>query len=171
MIRFIMGYFYTIFILSHMLKVCLLKEKRQSWLQPLIKWYWEEMAYEDTKDLSGWNAYIPLILSIGMPYYQGGYNMNHRQVSSAQTNRTQVLTWEKHISTIPVLVELGACSWLGWIALETSFLKSQRSLKIEFGVENYGIFREVTCAVFQSYWSAINFRSSAASWQCHRSAQ
>jgi hypothetical protein len=32
-----------------------------------------------------------LILSIGMSYYQGGCNMNHRQVSSAQTNQTREL--------------------------------------------------------------------------------
>jgi hypothetical protein len=156
---------------SHMLNVCLLKEKRQSWLQPLMKWYWEEMVYEDIEDSSGWNAYVLLILSIGMSYYQGGCNTNHIQVSSAQTNRTKVLTWEKHISTIPELVDLGACSWLSWIALGTSFLESLRSLKIEFRVESYGIFREVTCAVFQSYGSAANFRSSATSWQCHGSAQ
>jgi len=54
---------------------------------------WEEIVYEDIEDSSGWNGYILWILSIGMPYYQGGSNMNHRQVSSAQTNRTQVLTW------------------------------------------------------------------------------
>ena len=28
---------------------------------------WEEMAYEDIEDSSGWNGYILLILSIGMP--------------------------------------------------------------------------------------------------------
>ena len=32
---------------------------------------WEEMAYEDIEDSSGWNGYILLILSIGMSYYQG----------------------------------------------------------------------------------------------------
>ena len=31
-----------------------------------------------------------------MPYYQGRCNTNYWQVSSAQTNQTQVLTWEKH---------------------------------------------------------------------------
>jgi hypothetical protein len=46
---------------------------------------------------------------------------------------------------------------LGWIALETSFMKSPRSLKTEFGVKSYGIFREVTCAVSWSYGSAANF--------------
>ena len=55
-----------------MLKVYLLEEMRQRWLQPLMKWYWEEMAYEDIEDSSGWNGYILLILSIGMSYYQGG---------------------------------------------------------------------------------------------------
>ena len=55
------------------------QKKRESWLRPLMKLYWEEMAYEDIEDSSGWNGYILLILSIGMPYYQGGCNMNHRQ--------------------------------------------------------------------------------------------
>jgi hypothetical protein len=50
------------------------------------------MAYEDIEDPSSQNGYFLLILSIGMPYYQGGRNTNHRQVSSAQINRTQVLT-------------------------------------------------------------------------------
>jgi hypothetical protein len=109
---------------------------------------WEEMAYEDIENSSGWNGYILLILSIGMLYYQGGCNTNYRQVSSAQINRTQVLTWEKHIIITPAFVNLGACSWLGWIALETSFPKSPRSLKTEFGVKSYGVFREVTYAVF-----------------------
>ena len=148
-----------------MLKVCLLEEMTQSWLQPLMKWYWEEMAYEDIEDSSGWNSYILLILSINMPYYQGGYNTNHRQVWSAQTNQTQVLTLEKHISKTPTLVDLGACSWLGWTTLETSFPESPRSLKIEFRVKRYGVFREVTCAVFQSYGSAVNFHGSAAPMQ------
>jgi hypothetical protein len=57
-----------------------------------MKRYWEEMVYEDIEDSSGWNSYILLILSIGMSYYQGGCNTNLRQVLSAQTNRTQVLT-------------------------------------------------------------------------------
>ena len=96
------------------------------------------MAYEDIEDSSGWNGYILLILSIGMPYYQRGCNTNHRQVSIAQTNRTQVLTWERHISTTPALVDFGACSWLDWIAIETSFPESPRSLKTEFGVKSYG---------------------------------
>ena len=139
---------------SHMLKVWLLEEVRQSWLQPLMKWYWEEMAYEDIEDSSGWNGYIILILSIGMSYYQGGCNTNHRQVSSAQTNWTQVLIWEKHISITLSLVYLGPFSWLGWISLEISFPESPRSLKTEFGVKSYGVFREVTYAVLGSYGSA-----------------
>ena len=145
---------------------CLLKERRQSWLQPLMKWYWEEMAYKDIEDSSGWNGYILLILSIGMPYYQGGCNTNHRQISSAQTNRTQVLIWEKTLSTTPALVDLGACSLLGWIALETSFPDSPRSPKMEFRVKSYDVFREVTSVVFQSCGSAANFRSSATPRQC-----
>ena len=39
---------------------------------------WEEMAYEDIEDSSGWNGYILLILSIGIAYYQEGCNTNHR---------------------------------------------------------------------------------------------
>jgi hypothetical protein len=39
-----------------------------------MKWYWEEMTYEDIEDSSDWNGYILLILSIGMPYYKEGYN-------------------------------------------------------------------------------------------------
>ena len=97
-----------------------------------------------------------------MPYYQGGCNTNHRQVSSAQTNRTQVLTWQKHFSTTLALIDVGACSLLGWIALETSFLESPRSLKTEFGVKSYGIFCEVAYVVFQNCDSATNFCSSAA---------
>ena len=98
---------------SHMLKVCLLEEMTQSWLQPLMKWYWEEMAYKDIEDSSGWIGYILLILSIGMPYYQRGCNTNHRQVSSAQTNRTQVLTWDKHLALHLRLLILGLV--LRWI--------------------------------------------------------
>jgi hypothetical protein len=45
-----------------------------------------------------------------MSYYQGGCNMNHRQVSSAQTNRTQVLTWEKHLALHLHLLILGLFS-------------------------------------------------------------
>jgi hypothetical protein len=44
------------------------------------------------------------------------------------TNRTQVLTWEKTLSSAPALVDLGACSLLGWIVLETSFPESPWSL-------------------------------------------
>ena len=36
-----------------------------------MKWYWEEMAYEDIEYSSDLNGYILLILSIGMSYYQG----------------------------------------------------------------------------------------------------
>jgi len=71
---------------NHMLKASLLKEMRQRWLQTIMKWYWEEMTYENIEDSSGWNSYILFILSIGMLYYQGGCNKNHRQISSAQTN-------------------------------------------------------------------------------------
>jgi hypothetical protein len=149
---------------SNMLKVWLLEEVRQSWLQPLMKWIWEEMIYEDIEDSSDWNSYILLILNIGMSYYQEECNTNHRQVSSAQTNQTQVLTWEKTLSTTPALSDLEACPWLGWIALATSFLESLRSLKTEFKVESYGVFCEVTCAVFQSCGSAVNFHSSTAPW-------
>ena len=53
----------------------------------------------------------------------------------------------KHISTTLALVDLGACSLLGWITLKTSFLESPRSLKTEFGVESYGVFCEVTVDV------------------------
>jgi hypothetical protein len=141
-----------------MLKIYLLKERRQSWLQPLMKRYWEEMVYKDTEDSNGWNGYILLILSINMSYYQWGCNTNLRQVSSDQTNRTQVLTWEKTLSTAPALVDLGACSVLGWIALETSFLESPRSLKTEFEVKSYGVFCEVTCAVSGSCGSATPYR-------------
>jgi hypothetical protein len=63
------------------------------------------------------------------------------------------------------LFHLGACTLLGWIALETGFSKSLRSLKMEFGVKSYGVFREVTCDVFQSCGSAANFHSSAAPQQ------
>jgi hypothetical protein len=68
------------------------------------------MAYEDIKDSSGWISYILFILSIGMSYYQGGCNSNHRQVSSAQTNRTQVLTLEKHLPLHLHLLILGLFS-------------------------------------------------------------
>ena len=103
-----------------------------------------------------------MILSIGMSYYQGGCNTNHRQVSSAQTNQTQVLTWEKHISTTLAFIDFRACSWLGWIALETSFPESLRSLKTEFGVKRYDVFREVTCAVSESCGSTTHKGGSAA---------
>jgi hypothetical protein len=150
---------------SHMLKVCLLKERRQSWLQPLMKRYWEEMLYEDTKDSSGWNSYILLILYIGMSYYQWGCNTNLRQVSSAQTNRTQVLIWEETLSTAPALFDLRACSLQGWISLETSFPESPRSLKMEFGIKSYGIFREMTYAISGSCGSATNSWGSAAPYR------
>jgi hypothetical protein len=154
---------------SHMLKVWLLEEVTQSLLQPLMKWIWEEMVYEDIEDSSRWNSYILLLWSIGLSYYQGGCNTNHKQVSSARTNQTQVLTWEKTLSTTPALSDLEAYSWLGWISLETIFLESSRSLKTKFRVKSYDIFCEVTYAVFQSYSSATNFRSSVAPWQCRRS--
>ena len=141
------------------------KEERNL-IETLMKWYWEEMAYEDIEYSSGWNDYILLILSIGTSYYQGGCNTNHRQVSSAQTNQTQMLTWEKTLSTPPALSDLGACSPQSWIALETSFPEIPRSLKTEFGVKSYGVFNELTCAVSRSCDSAANFRSSAAPWQC-----
>ena len=53
-----------------------------------MKRYWEEISYEYTQDSSGGlNGFILLILSIDMLYYQRGCNMNHKQVSSAQTNK------------------------------------------------------------------------------------
>ena len=64
--------------------------------------------------------------------------------------------------TTLTLVDLWDFSWLGWIALETSFPKSLRSLKMEFGVKRYDIFREVTCAVSESYDSAAHKGGSAA---------
>ena len=74
--------------------------------------------------------------------------MNDRQVSSAQTNQTQVLTLEKTLSTAPTQVDLGACSLQGWIDLKISFLKSPRSLQTEFGVKRYGFFHKMTYVVF-----------------------
>ena len=66
---------------------------------------WEEMAYEDIEDSSGSNGYILLILSIGMSYYQGGCNMNHRQVSSAQTTSSILKFTAKTVYTtlLPLL--------------------------------------------------------------------
>ena len=58
--------------------------------------------------------------------------------------------------TTLVLVDLWDFSWLGWIALETSFPETPRSLKAEFGVKRYDVFREVTCAVSESYGSAAH---------------
>ena len=51
---------------------------------------------------------------------------------------------------------------MGWIALETSFPESPRSLKMEFEVKRYDVFREVTCAVSESYGSAAHKGGSAA---------
>ena len=147
---------------SHMLKVCLLKERRQSWLQPLVKWYWEEMAYEDIEDSSGWNGYILLIFSIGMPCYQGRCNTNHWQVSSAQTNQIQVLTWEKHNDATLALVGFGAFYLLGWKALETSFPESPRSPKTEFGVKSYGFFRMVIYPVLKTRGGSARLRGGSA---------
>jgi hypothetical protein len=59
---------------------------RQRWSQPLVKWYCEEMTYEDIEDIGGQIIYIFLILNIGMPYYQGGCSTNYIQALSAQTN-------------------------------------------------------------------------------------
>jgi hypothetical protein len=145
---------------SQMLKLCLLKEMRQSWLQPLMKWIWEEMTYEDIEDPSGWNGYIEYMYAV----LSKGMYTNHKQVSSAQTNQTQVLTWEKTLITAPALFDLRVCSWLGWIALETSFRESPRSLKTEFGVKSYDIFCEVTYAVFQSCGSAAPVQIITASF-------
>ena len=64
--------------------------------------------------------------------------------------------------TILALVDIWDFSWLDWIALETSFPKSPRSLKTEFGVKRYDVFREVTCAVSKSYGSAAHKGSSAS---------
>ena len=60
-----------------------------------------------------------------MLFYQGGYNTNHRQVSSAQTNRTPSANMRETLGTTLSHVDIWACSWLGWIALETSFWKAQ----------------------------------------------
>ena len=60
------------------------------------------------------------------------------------------------------LIDLWDFSWLGWIALETSFPESSRSLKTEFGVKRYDVFREVTCAVSESCGSAAHKGGSAA---------
>jgi hypothetical protein len=115
---------------SHVLKVCLLEKMRQRWLQPLMKSYWEEKAYEDIEDSSGWNGFILLILTIGMSYYQGWCNTNCRKVSSAQTNRIPSANMRETHRTTLALVDLWTCFWLGWIALETGFLESLGSLKI-----------------------------------------
>ena len=131
---------------------------KQRWLQPLMKRYWEEMAYEDIEDSSGWNSYILLILSIGMSYYQGGCNTNRWQVSSAQTNQTQVLTLEKHNDTTLALVGFGAFYLLGWKALETSFPESPRSPKTEFGVKSYGFFRMVIYVVLKTHSGSTRLR-------------
>ena len=64
--------------------------------------------------------------------------------------------------TTLALVDLWDFSWLGWIALETSFPESPRSLKTEFGVKRYDVFREVTCAVSESYGSAAHKGGSTA---------
>jgi len=64
--------------------------------------------------------------------------------------------------TTLTLVDLWDFSWLGWIALETSFPKSPRSLKTEFGVKRYDVFREVTYAVSESCGSAAHKGGSAA---------
>ena len=86
---------------------------------------WEKMAYEDIEDSSGWNGYILLILSIGMPYYQGGCNTNHRQVSSAQTNQTHVLTWEKNLSQhLNFLILRLVVGW-AWYPSKQAFRKVQ----------------------------------------------
>jgi len=140
-----------------MLKGSLLKEMRQRWFQPLMKWYREEMTYKYIEDLSSWNDYILLILNKGVLYYKKGWNMKHRQVSSAQTNWTQVLTWEKHNRTTFALVDLGAFFLVGVISLEIRFSGSPRSLKSEFRVKCYGVFHEMTHDVFQSYISAAHF--------------
>jgi len=60
------------------------------------------------------------------------------------------------------LIDLWDFSWLGWIALETSFPESPRSLKTEFRVKRYDVFGEVTCAVSESYGSAAHKGDSAA---------
>jgi hypothetical protein len=81
-----------------------------------------------------------------MPYYQGGYNTNHRQVSSAQTNRTQVLTREKHLALHLHLLILGLFS----AGLGNPRNKLFRMSKItENGVRSkkLWLFREMTCAV------------------------
>ena len=64
--------------------------------------------------------------------------------------------------TTLALVDLWDFSWLGWIALETSFLESLRSLKTEFGVKRYDVLREVTCVVSESCGSAAHKGGSAA---------
>jgi hypothetical protein len=45
-------------------------------LATLMNIHWEDMTYEDTKDSSGWNRHILLILSIDMSYYQERWNTN-----------------------------------------------------------------------------------------------
>ena len=59
---------------------------------------------------------------------------------------------------------------MGWIALKTSFLESPRSLKMEFRVKSYGVFREVTCAVFRAttvarIFAPVLHRGSTVGWR------
>jgi hypothetical protein len=90
---------------------------RETWLQALMKIYWEEMAYEGIKDSSGWNRHILLMLSsIGMSYYQAVATWIVRQVTSAQTNRSPTANMRETTAQHLHLLILG-CSWLGWISL------------------------------------------------------
>ena len=150
---------------------CMFAQREETKLiATLYEAIWEEMAYEDIEDSSSWNVYIQLILSIGMPYYQGGCNTNHRQVSSAQTNQTQVLIWEKHNDTTLAL-GFGACSLMGWKALETSFLESPKLPKTEFGVKSYGFFHMVICAVLKTHRGSASLRGGFGMWRLHPCAQ
>jgi hypothetical protein len=115
-------------------------------------------------------GYILLIFSIGMPYHQGGYNTNLWQVSSAQTKRTQVLTWEKTLSTAPALVDLGACSLLGWIALETSFPKKSKITVNGVRSKKLWHFSWGDLCCFRELWQCREFLRRAAPRQCHASS-
>jgi len=59
-------------------------------------------------------------------------------------------------STMPTFIDIWVCSWLGWIVVETSFLEGLRSVKLEFKVKSYCIFREVTyTTIFECCGSVI----------------
>jgi hypothetical protein len=78
-----------------------------------MKSYWEEKAYEDIEDSSGWNDFILLILTIGMSTIKGDATRIVEKSQVLKLTESRVLTWEKHIEQHLCLLIFGLV--FGWV--------------------------------------------------------